>query len=49
MSASIKLKSQAQPEIAATSKPANATREDIESGPNIEEGEVTIQQLKPAD
>jgi hypothetical protein len=49
MSASIELESRAQPEIAATSKPATATREGTEGDPNIEEGEITIQQLKPAD
>jgi MFS family permease len=49
MPASIELENRAQPEIAATSKPATATREGIESGPSIEEGEITIQQLKPAD
>ena len=49
MSASIELESLQRPETTATIKPATATRESTEGGPNIEEGEVTIQQLKPAD
>jgi predicted secreted protein len=49
MSASIELENRQQPEIAATFKPATATEASTEGSPNIEEGEVTIQQLKPAD
>jgi hypothetical protein len=49
MSASVELQSRQQSETAATIKPATATREGMEGGPNIEEGDVTIQQLKPAD